>query len=221
VTNVHRFYRLEQILPQRQLPLSRINQIVDTAAGSEMMELLDYFLGYNQIWLRKEDKEKTSFITPFGMYCYLRMPEGLRNVGSTFYRMTKAALKDQVGKNVLSYVDDIVVVSKKRENYIANLAETFANMREVRLKLNPNKCVFGITTGKVLGCLVSTKGIEANPDKIKAIIQMQPLQRRKDMQKLTDRITSLNRFISKLAERSFPFFTILKGFANIEWGAGQ
>jgi hypothetical protein len=84
--------------------------------------------------------------------------------------MTKAALKDQVGRNVLSYVDDIIVVSKKRENYIANLAETFTNMREARLKLNPEKCVFGITKGKVLGCLISTKGIEANPDKIKAII---------------------------------------------------
>jgi hypothetical protein len=86
--------------------------------------------------------------------------------------MMKAALKDQVGRNVLSYVDDIFVVSKKRENYITNLAETFENMRESRLKLNPEKCVFGITKGKVIGCLVSTKGIKANPDKIKAITQM-------------------------------------------------
>jgi hypothetical protein len=102
------------------------------------------------------------------------MPEGLRNAGSIFCRMMKAALKDQVDRNVLSYVNDIVMVSKKRENYIADLAETFANMCEAKLKLNPEKCVFGITKGKVLGCLVSTKGIEANPDKIKAITQMQP-----------------------------------------------
>jgi hypothetical protein len=88
--------------------------------------------------------------------------------------MTKEALLDQVGRNVLSYVDDIVVVSKKRENYITDLAETFANMHEARLKLNLEKCIFGITKGKVLGYLVSTKGIKANPDKIKAIIQMQP-----------------------------------------------
>jgi hypothetical protein len=86
---------------------------------------------------------------------------------------------------MLSYVDDIVVVSKKRDNYIADLAETFMNMRKARLKLNPEKCVFGITKGKVLGYLVSTKGIEANPDKIKAIIQMQPPQSRKEVQKLT------------------------------------
>jgi hypothetical protein len=102
-------------------------------------------------------------------YCYLRMPEGLRNAGSTFCRMTKVALMDQVGRIMLSYVDDIVVVSKKRKNYIADLTETFTNMREVRLKLNPEKCVFRITKGKVIDCLVSTKVIEANPDKIKAI----------------------------------------------------
>jgi hypothetical protein len=136
------------------------------------MALLDYFLGYHHIWLHKEDEEKTSFITPFRTYCYLRMPKGLRNAGSTLCRMMMAALKDQVGRNVLSYVDDIFVVSKKRENYITNLAETFENMRESRLKLNPEKCVFGITKGKVIGCLVSTKGIKANPDKIKAITQM-------------------------------------------------
>jgi hypothetical protein len=133
------------------------------------------------------------------------MPEGLCNAGSTFYRMTKVALKDQVGRNMLSYVDDMVVVSKKRENYIADLANTFTNMREARLKRNPEKCVFGIIRGKVLGCLVSTKCIEANPDKIKAITQMQPPQSRKDVQKLTGQIASLNRFISKLAECSLPF----------------
>jgi hypothetical protein len=169
------FTDLNKCCPKYNFPLTRIDQIVDTTTGRETMALLDYFSGYHQIWLHEEDKEKTSFITPFGTYCYLKMPEGLHNAGSTFYRMTKVALKDQVGRNVLSYVDDIVMVSKKRENYIADLVETFTNMRKARLKLNPEKCIFEITKGKVLGCLVSTKGIKANPNKIKAIIQMQPL----------------------------------------------
>jgi hypothetical protein len=103
----------------------------------------------------------------------MRMPEGLRNAGRAFCRMMKAALKDQVGRNVLSYVDDIVAASKKKAPYISDLTKTFANMHESKLKLNPGKCVFRVTQGKVLGCLVSTKGIEANPDKIKAILQMQ------------------------------------------------
>jgi hypothetical protein len=164
-----------------------------------MMALLDCFSGYHQIRHRIEDEKKTSFITPFGTYCYLRMSVGLHNAGPTFCRMTKAALKDQVGKNVLSYVDDIVVVSKKKEDCLSDLVETFTNMREAKLKLNPEKCVFGITRGKVIGYLVSTKGIKANPDKIRAIIHMQPPQSRNDIEKLTSRIASLNQFISKLA----------------------
>jgi hypothetical protein len=95
--------------------------------------------------------------------------------------MMKVELKDQVGRNVLSYVDDIVLASKKRASYISNLTETFANIREAKLKLNLGKCVFWVTQGGVLGCLVSTKGIEARPNKIKAILQMQPPQTRKEV----------------------------------------
>jgi hypothetical protein len=86
---------------------------VGSAAGCDIIALLDCFLGYHQIWLRKEDEENISFITPFEMYCYIGMPEGLRNAGPTICRMMKATLKDQVGRNILSYVDDIVAASKK------------------------------------------------------------------------------------------------------------
>jgi hypothetical protein len=113
------------------------------------------------------------------------MVEGLCIEGPSFYRMTKVVLKDQVGRNVLSYIDDIVVASKKKENYISDLAETFTNMCEARHKSNAEKCVFGITRGNVLRCLVSRKGIDANPDKIRLIAQMRPPQNRKDVQKLT------------------------------------
>jgi hypothetical protein len=92
------------------------------------------------------------------------------------------------------------------------------NTLQAKLKLNPEKCEFRITKGKVLGCLVSTKGIEANSDKIRAITQMQPPQSRKDVQKLIGQIASLNQFISKLPEHSVPFFTILRGSAKIQWG---
>jgi hypothetical protein len=97
------------------------------------MALLNCFSGYHQIWLCKEYEEKISFITLFGTYCYLRMPEGLRKASPTFYRMTKATLKDQVSRNVLSYVDDIVVASKNKASYIHDLAEIFANMCEASL----------------------------------------------------------------------------------------
>jgi hypothetical protein len=143
------FIDLNKCCPKDNFPLARIDQVVDTAARSEMMALLDCFWGYHQIWLCKEDEEKTSFITPFGTYCYLRMPKGLGNPGPTLCRMTKAALKHQVGRNVLSYVNDIVVHSKKKkENYIPDLVETFTNIHNAILKLNPEKCIFGITRGE-------------------------------------------------------------------------
>jgi hypothetical protein len=102
----------------------------------------------------------------------MRMPDGLCNAGPTFCRLTKAALKDKDGRNIFSYVDDNVVASKEKASYISNLIETFTNMHEAKHKLNPEKCIFSVTRGKVLGCLVSSKGIEVSPDKIKAILQM-------------------------------------------------
>jgi hypothetical protein len=144
------FIDLNKCCPKDDIPLTRIDHIVDSVGSCDIMALLDYFSGYHQIWLCKEDEVKTSFITPFGTYCFMRMPEGLRNTGPTFCRLMKAALMDRVGRNVLSYVDGIVVAINKRASYISDLTETFTNMCEAKLKLNPEKCVFGITRGRVL-----------------------------------------------------------------------
>jgi hypothetical protein len=112
----------------------------------------------------------------------------------------------------------LVTFSGPSKTYIFDLAETFIKIREVRLKLNAEKYIFGITKGKVLGYLVSTKGIEANSNKIRALIQMQPPQSRKDDQKLTGLIASLNRFVSKLAEHNLPIFAVLRGSGKVDWG---
>jgi hypothetical protein len=91
------------------------------------------------------------------------MPEGLKNAGSTFTRMTETVFQPQIGKNIQAYVNDLIVKSSSRASHISDLAETFANMRRAGLKLNPEKCVFGVTKGIILGCLISAKRIEANP----------------------------------------------------------
>jgi hypothetical protein len=136
------FTDLNNCCPKDDFPLARIDQINDSTAGCDIMALLDCFSGYHQIWLRREDEEKTSLITPFGTYCYMRMSEGLCNAGPTFCKMTKATLKHQVGRNILSYVNNIVVASKKKELYISDLSETFTKMCEANVKLNSEKCVF-------------------------------------------------------------------------------
>jgi hypothetical protein len=118
----------------------------------------------------------------------------------------------------LSFIPPLVTFSGPLKTYIFDLAETFIKIREVRLKLNAEKYIFGITKGKVLGYLVSTKGIEANSNKIRALIQMQPPQSRKDDQKLTGLIASLNRFVSKLAEHNLPIFAVLRGSGKVDWG---
>jgi O-acetyl-ADP-ribose deacetylase (regulator of RNase III) len=150
--------------------------------------------------MAKEDEEKTNFITPFGTFCFVRMPEGLKNAGPTFIKMTGEVFNLQIGRNIQAYVDDLIVKSGDRENHISDLAETFANMRRVGLKLNPEKCIFGVTKGRISGCLISTKRIEANPDKIKAIREMEEPKTKKDIQKLNGRLVALNRFISRSAE---------------------
>jgi hypothetical protein len=109
--------------------LPRIDSLVNAAATSELMSLLDCYSGYHEIWMKKEDEPKTSFITSSGTYCYLRMPEGLKNAGGSFSRMTAKVLHSQIGKNVLPYVDDIIVKRTKQENHVADLQETFANFR--------------------------------------------------------------------------------------------
>jgi hypothetical protein len=149
------------------------------------------------------------------------MPEGLRNAGSTFNRMMKLILGNQLGRNASAYVDDIVIMSEKEKDHIADLTETFDNMRQNGLKLNPEKCIFGIRKGQLLGCMVSERGIQANHQKIEALRRMQPLSSRKEVQRLTGRVASLNRFISKAAERSLPFFKVLRANSAFQWGPEQ
>jgi hypothetical protein len=215
------FTDLNKACPKDEFPLPRIDSLVDAVASSELMSLLDCYSGYHQIWMKKEDEPKTSFITPSGTYCYLQMPEGLKNAGGSFSRMIAKVLHSQIGRNVLTYVDDIIVKSTKQENHIADLQETFANFRQAGLKLNPEKCVFGVKKGKFLGCLVSTKGIEANPNKIEAILRMEPSSTKKGAQRLTGRLASLNRFISRSAERNLPFFEVLKSAEVFQWRSAQ
>jgi hypothetical protein len=161
------FTDLNKACKEDPFSLPRIDTSIDTTARCKRFSLLDCFLGYHQIWLNKKDEEKTSFTTPFGTYCYTKMPEGLKNAGSTFTRMTKAVLGPQLQKNIIAYVDDIMVMSKNEEDHIADLKETFDNLRDAGLKLNLEKCVFGISRGKMLGYIIGPEGIGAILEKIK------------------------------------------------------
>ena len=109
-------------------------------------------------------------------------------------------------------------MSKNEEDHIADLKETFTNLREAGLKLKPDKCVFGVSQGKMLEYIIGPDGIRANPEKAKARISMVEPSTKKEVQKLTRRISALDRFISKSAEHSLPFFKALRGGDKVEWG---
>src|SRR5438045_1859024 len=196
---------LNKACPKDPFGLPHIDQVVDSIARSELPCFLDAYSGYHQVSLAESDCIKTSFITPFGAYCYITMPFGLKNAGATYQRAMQRCLHDQLGRNVEAYVDDVVIKSRLKEDLISYLSETFANLRRFRWKLNPEKCVFGVPSGKLLGFIVSYRSIEANPEKLKDIFRMNSLTKLKDVQKLTSFMETLSRFVSHLGERAMLF----------------
>jgi hypothetical protein len=197
--------------------LPRIDQVIDSTAGCDLLCFLDCYSGYHQIAIKEKDQEKTTFITPFGAYSYTTMSFGLKNTGDTYQRAIQAYFKRQLNKNVEAYADDVVVKTRNSDTLIVDLEETFASLREYCWKLNSNKCVFGVPSGKLLGFIMSHRGIEANPEKISAITNMKALTCIKDVQKLTGCMAALDRFISKLGELGLPFFKLLKHQEKFAW----
>jgi hypothetical protein len=186
-TNLNKHY------PEDPFGFPRIDQVIDSTLGCDLLCFLDCYSGYHQIAIKEEDQEKTAFITPFGAYCYTTMSFGLKNTGATYQRAIQASFKRQLNKNVEAYVDDVVVKTRNSSTLIDDLEETFASLREYRWKLNLNKCIFGVPSGKLLGFIISHRGIEANPEKISAITSMKAPTCIKDVQKLTGCMAALNR----------------------------
>jgi hypothetical protein len=200
---------LNKHCPKDPFGLPRIDQVIDSTAGCDLLCFLDCYSGYHQIAIKEEDQEKTVFITPFGAYCYTTMSFGLKNAGATYQRAIQACFNRQLNKNIEAYVDEVVVKTRNSDTLIADLEETIASLREYRWKINPNKCVFSVPSGKLLGFIISHRGIEANPEKISSITNMKAPTCIKDVQKLIGCMAALNRFISKLGERGLPFFKLL------------
>ena len=158
------FQDLNKASPKDDFPLPYI----------ALLLVMDGFLAYNQIKMGREDMEKTSFITPWGTYCYKVMPFGLKNARATYQHAVTTLLHDLIHKEVEVYVDDMIVKSKDREEHIPAFQKFFERIQFYKLQLNPKKCTFGVTSGKLLGFMVSQRGIEVDLGKIKAIVEMKP-----------------------------------------------
>ena len=138
------------------------------------------------------------------------MPFGLKNTGATYQRLVNQMFSKQIGRNVEVFVDDMLVKSKEEESHLDDLRETFNTLRQYSIKLNPSKCAFGVSSGKFLGFMVSQRVIEANPKKVRAILEMSSAKVVKKVQSLTGRVATLNRFVSKVIDKCLPFFKTLK-----------
>ena len=166
------FRDLTKACPKDDSSLPHIDVLVDNTTSSAFMSFMDGFSGYNQIKMAPRDMTKTTFTMEWGIYCYIVMPFGLKNASATYQRMATALLHDIMHNEVEMYVDDMIVKANNREGHIVNLRKFFERIKEYRLRLNPQKCTFGITTRKLLGFLVSVRGIEDDPSMIKAILEM-------------------------------------------------
>ena len=138
------------------------------------------------------------------------MPFGLKNAGATYQCMIQTCLEKQIGKIVKAYVDDVVIKTRHVESLIDDLRLTFDNLRTYDIKLNPEKCVFGVPAGKLLGFIISNRGIEANPAKIRALSQLGLPTDLKQIQMLTGCVAALSRFISGLGEKALPLYRLLR-----------
>ena len=165
--------------------------------------------------MHEDDQEKTSFVTSQGLFYYRVMPFGLKNAGATYQRLMNRMFAPQIGRNVQVYVDDMLVKSRREEDHLEDLRETFGTLRSYNMKLNPGKCAFGVTAGKFLGFIVLQRGLEANLDKIRAIIEMKPPRNVKEVQSLNGKVAALNRFVSRATDKCLPFFRTLK--KSFEW----
>ncbi|KAH9302656.1 hypothetical protein KI387_014239, partial [Taxus chinensis] len=134
---------INKACPKDNFPLPSIDVIVDATAGFELLSLMDGFSGYNQIKISEQDQAKTTFITPWGTYCYAIMPFGLKNAGATCQQAMTYIFHDLIHKIMESYVDDLLAKAKKRCDYLEVLRVILSRLIEYGVMLNLEKCVFG------------------------------------------------------------------------------
>jgi hypothetical protein len=171
---------LNKACPKDSFPLPRIVQIMDSTSGCDLLCFLDAYSGFYQIPMSREDEEHTAFII-VDLFCYVSMPYGLKNALPTFVCVMHKKFGGPIRDLIEVYVDDVVVKIKLHSSLLDNLAIVFDRLHSTRTMLNPDKCVFGVSAGKMLDFQVSHWGIEANPEKINAIKVMRPLARIEDV----------------------------------------
>ena len=208
---------LNKACPRDAYPLPSIDRLVDGAAGHAILSFLVAYSDYNQIPMVDEDKIKTAFITEEANLYYKVMSFGLKNVGATYQRLMDRVFQPLLGKSVEVYVNDIIVKSPNAQQHSADLTQVFKALRTYNIRLNPEKCTFGVDGGKFLDFMLTQRGIEANPEKCQTIIDMRSPANIKEVQRLVGRLTAISRFLPKLADKTKPMIQLLKKSTKFTW----
>jgi len=200
-------------------PLPKMDHILQRVVGAKRMSFLDGYSRYNQIDVVEEYREKTTFITPWGTFMYAKMPFRLINAGETFQRAMDIDFVGENYKFIVNYLDDITIFSKSDDENLLHLKQTFRKCRKYRISLNPNKSHFPMEEGKLLGHIVHHDGIRIDPERIKAIQQIEQPRHKKGIQSFMGKINLLRRFIPNLAETSKPISDMLKNDKDVKWNS--
>lgn len=190
--------------------MPKIDQLVDAMYGDPRMRFLDAFQGYHQIALAAEDREKTAFISPETNYHYTVTSFGLKNAEATYQWMMMRMFREKIGHTAEVFIDNMVVKSIEEWGHIDDLMDIFEVLRQHQLRLKANKWAFRVRAGKFLENLITHRGIEVNPNQISAIEHLKSLSNPKEIQVLTGMLAALNWFISKFADRCYPFYQLFK-----------
>nr|KYP75017.1 Retrovirus-related Pol polyprotein from transposon 17.6 [Cajanus cajan] len=208
---------LNKACPKDAYPLPCIDRLVDGASGHSIFSFLNAYSGYNQIKMHTADEEKTAFITENANFCYKVMLFGLKNVGATYQRLMDKVFEGQIGRNIEIYVDNMVVKSNSVPDHLADLAEIFGELRKHNMRLNPEKCTFVVKGGKFFRFMLSARGIEANRDKCRVVLDMRSPSNLKEMQGLSGRLVALSRFLPRLADKISPMTKLLRKASAFLW----
>ncbi|PKI66986.1 hypothetical protein CRG98_012651 [Punica granatum] len=208
---------LTRASPKDNFPLPHIDVLVDNTARHTQFSFMDDFSGYNQIRMAEEDKIKTTFTTMWGTFCYRVIPFGLKNAGATYQRAMVTLFHDMMHKEIEVYIDDMIAKSKEGEDHLVHLKRLFDRLKEYKLRLNPAKCTFGAKSGKLLGFVVSERGIEVDPDKVMAIRELPSPSSVREVRGFLGRLNYIVRFIANLTDKCEPLFRLLRKNAVIEW----
>ncbi|UYV78619.1 hypothetical protein LAZ67_16002183, partial [Cordylochernes scorpioides] len=215
------YRRLKRITKKDVYPLPRIDDALDSLAGSSYFSTMDLRSGYWQIEVDEKDREKTAFITPDGLYEFQVMPFGLCNAPATFERMIDSVLGSLKWNMCLCYLDDIVVYAPTFEEHLRRLQLVLSCIQKAGLSLNHKKCLFGSRRITILGHLVDANGIHPDPDKVEAVSKFPRPRNISELRSFLGLCSYYRRFIENFADKARSLHDLPKTVKQFYWDAAQ